>query len=72
MRRMRIFPHAVAVIGVAMLAACAPSDYSDGITAFSAAVTKADAAEKALIATDQQNTLDLNIAQVGRPLLGAG
>ena len=63
---MRIFPHAVAVIGVAMLAACAPSDYSDGITAFSAAVTKADAAEKALIATDQQNTLDLNIAQVGR------
>ena len=48
------------------LAACTPSDYTDGITAFSTAVGKANTAEQALITTYQQNMLDQTAAQVAK------
>lgn len=53
------------------IAACTPPDYSDGITAFSQAVTKVDTAEQALAAADQQARLNgwLAGAQRGDPKL---
>jgi hypothetical protein len=60
------------LISLTAQAACTPSDYADGITAFSTAVDKANSAEQALIATYQQNTLDQTAAQVAGGNLSYG
>jgi hypothetical protein len=48
------------------LVACAPSDYTDGITAFSTAVDKANSAEQTLTTAYQQSFLDTTISQAGK------
>jgi hypothetical protein len=56
----------IAAAPLYVLAACAPADYTDGITAFSNAVSKANSAEQTLITTYQQHGLDREIARAGQ------
>ncbi len=61
-----------ALLGLTILVACMASDYTDGITAFSTAVDKANTAEQALITSYQQNTLDATADQVAKGKLSYG